>query len=134
MKILRTSDAAGVTGVIVCRGQTDIYNPNVIRSSLGAFFSVSLVESSVSAAISWLKEHHIQILAATPQAKVEHTQIDYTKPYAIVLGSEDKGVSPVWLDAADFKIKIPMQGQVDSLNVSTAAAIILYEALRQRRG
>jgi RNA methyltransferase, TrmH family len=130
--ILRTADAAAVCGIIVCDSRTDIYNPNVIRSSLGAFFTIPVVESSVTAALTWLKEQRIKILTTTLQAKLEYTRIDYADPCAIVLGSEDKGVSSAWLDAADFKVKIPMQGQVDSLNVATAAAIILYEALRQK--
>lgn len=132
--ILRTADAAAVTGVIVCDTQTDIYNPNVIRSSLGTFFTVPVVAASTSNTLQWLKKNHLRIIATTPSAKVEYTRIDYKNPCAIVLGSEDQGISPVWLDSAELKIKIPMQGQVDSLNVSTAAAIILYEALRQRRG
>lgn len=130
--ILRTADATRVDGVIVCDNQTDIYNPNCLRSSLGAFFTLPVVQTSSQKTIQWLKEHRVKIIATTPRAKVAFTKIDYRNSCSIVLGSEDKGISPAWLEAADFKIKIPMRGQVDSLNVSVAAAIILYEALRQK--
>ncbi|MDP3143324.1 MAG: RNA methyltransferase [Candidatus Omnitrophota bacterium] len=131
--ILRSADAIGVNGVIVCNGKTDICNPNVIRSSRGTLFALPVVETTTPNSISWLKKNNIKIIAATPLAKVEYSKMDYKNSCAIVLGSEDKGISPAWLNVAEFKIKIPMKGQADSLNVSIAAAVILYEALRQRR-
>lgn len=130
--LLRTSDAAGVDGVIVCDSKTDIYNPNVIRSSMGAVFTVPVVQADGHAVLEWLKKNRIKVIAATPSARTEYTRIDYKDACAIVLGSENKGISLVWADGADSKIKIPMCGQADSLNVSVAAAIILYEALRQQ--
>lgn len=131
--ILRTADAAAVTAVIVCDAQTDLYNPNVIRSSRGAIFTVPAVQSPGKAVLAWLKANQIKLIAATGFAATDYTTADFSSPCAIVLGSEDKGISPQWLNAADLKIKIPMSGQVDSLNVSVAAAIVLYEAVRQRR-
>jgi len=130
--ILRTADATGVEGVIVCDNQTDIYNPNVIRSSLGTFFAVPVVKTSSQDAIRWFKDNSIKIIAAILQAKTGYSQIDYKDTCALVLGSEDKGLSSAWLKESDFKIKIPLLGQADSLNVSVAAAVILYEAIRQR--
>jgi TrmH family RNA methyltransferase len=131
--VLRTSDAAGADAVIVCDSRTDIFNPNVIRSSRGTFFTLPVVEASNLEALLWLKQNQIQIISSSPDAKLEYTQVDFRKPSAVVLGSEHKGLSPFWLNSCELKIKIPMKGQVDSLNVSTAAAIILYEAVRQRR-
>jgi len=130
--ILRSCDGAGAQGVIVCSNQTDIYNPNVIRSSRGTFFTVPVIEAASKDAITWFKDNQIKIIVSTPTAKVEYFQINYRNSCAVVLGSENKGVSALWQEAADFKIKIPMRGQADSLNVSTAGAVILYEALRQR--
>ncbi|MDP3014394.1 MAG: RNA methyltransferase [Candidatus Subteraquimicrobiales bacterium] len=130
--ILRSADSVGAKGIIVCDNQTDIYNPNVIRSSRGTFFTVPVVEATSRDAIQWLKQNQVKIIVSTPMAKVEYYQLDYKDSCAIVLGSEDKGISSAWQEAAGFKIKIPMRGQADSLNVSIAAAVILYEALRQR--
>ena len=130
--ILRTCDAAGVDGLLVCDGQTDIYNPNVIRASLGTVFGVRVVQSTQKDALKFLKDSNIQICAATPQAATSYFQMNFKGPAAIVLGSEEKGLSDFWLNHADRKVKIPMRGKADSLNVSATAAIVVYEALRQR--
>ena len=130
--ILRTCEAAGVDGLLVCDGQTDIYNPNVIRASLGTVFGVRVVQSTQKDALKFLKDSNIQICAATPQAATSYFQMNFKVPVAIVLGSEEKGLSDFWLNHADRKVKIPMRGKADSLNVSATAAIVVYEALRQR--
>lgn len=130
--ILRTADAAGIDGLIVSDGQTDIYNPNVIRASLGAVFSVRVVESTQKETLKFLKDRNIEIYAATPRGTKSHFETNFKGPAAIVLGSEEKGLSDFWLRAADRQIKLPMHGKADSLNVSTTAGIIVYEALRQR--
>jgi len=130
--ILRTADAAGADAVILCDPQTDFYNPNVIRASQGTVFSVQTAVCASSEAIGWLKRKKIKIFAAAPRAKKIYTRADFTGPAAIVIGSEHKGLSEAWLSAADEPIKIPMRGAIDSLNASVTAAIILFEATRQK--
>jgi TrmH family RNA methyltransferase len=129
--ILRTADAAGVDGVIVCGG-VELHNPNVVRASLGALFTVPLAEATTEAAIGWLKARSIHIVAATPEAATRYTAIDMRGAVAIVTGSEAEGVSPAWLAAADARVVIPMFGEADSLNLATATALLLYEVVRQR--
>lgn len=130
--ILRTCDAAGVDGVIITDAKTDLYNPNVIRASLGTVFTVNAVVSSNEAVLRLLKEKKINICAALPKAKGLYTQMNWVGPFAIVLGSEEEGLSDFWDKNADARVKIPMYGHADSLNVSTSAAILIYEAIRQR--
>ena len=130
--ILRTADAAGADAVLVCDPRTDIYNPNVIRSSLGAVFSNKVITCASAEAIAWLKEKGIRIVAATPHADCSYHEADFKGPVAIALGTEADGLTDTWLKAADAKVRIPMGGKVDSLNVSASCAILLYEALRQR--
>ncbi|MBU0721905.1 RNA methyltransferase [Patescibacteria group bacterium] len=130
--ILRTADAAGADAAIINDPKTDIYNPNVIRASQGTVFTVPAILSSIDETVSFCKNNKIKILATTPEAKVEYSRTDYKQGCAIVMGAEDKGLSEEWLAVADEKIKINMRGQIDSLNVSVAAAIILFEAIRQR--
>lgn len=135
--ILRTADAAGVDAVIAPiapggRG-TDLHNPNVIRASLGAYFTVPVVAAPATEIIEWLGERDIEIIAATPAAARLYTDVDLTGPVAIVMGSEAWGLSETWLAAADRPVRIPMAGQVDSLNLSAATALLLYEVVRQRR-
>ncbi len=130
--ILRTADAAGVDAILVCDAHTDIYNPNVVRASRGTLFTVPTVELSNMDAFNFLRENRINILAATPQAEAEYIQQDLSGPLAITVGTEDKGLSDFWLQKADLKVKIPMVGKVNSLNVSIATAVIVYEAIRQR--
>lgn len=131
--ILRSCDAASVEAVIVCDGKTDIYNPNCMRASLGAFFNVAVVEETSLNAITWLKKNNLKIFLTTPQADSEYTKADFLGPTALVLGSEDKGLSPIWFKEPNLKIKIPMMGKIDSLNVAMAASVLMFEALRQRR-
>ena len=131
--ILRSADAAGVDGVIVCDQCTDIYNPNVVRSSIGTIFSTQVATGSSREVINWLKEKRILTVAASPGATKEYTDIDFRTPVAIVLGSEKLGLSDEWLNMVDKQASIPMHGQADSLNVATSTAVFLYEAIRQRR-
>ena len=130
--ILRSSDAVGLDGLIVCDRCTDIFNPNVVRASVGTLFSVPVVESSGKETLEWLKQQGISILAATPSATQEFTQVDMTVPLAIALGTEQIGLSKLWMENADIQVRIPMRGIADSLNVAMAATLLLYEALRQR--
>ena len=130
--ILRSADAVGATAVIVCDKQTDLFNPNVIRASTGAIYSVPLAEATSQEALAWLKNLGIKTLAATPHTDLKHTDVDMKQGVAIVVGAEQYGLSPFWMDSADLKVVIPMLGLMDSLNVATAATILLYEAARQR--
>ncbi|HXF85048.1 MAG TPA: RNA methyltransferase [Anaerolineales bacterium] len=130
--ILRTADAARVDAVLVCDPRVDAWNPNVVRASRGAVFSVPLVECDAVSALEWLRGRKIRIIAATPSAEVLYTDIDFSHPAAIAVGVEDRGLSDFWLSSADVKVKIPMMGKVNSLNVSVSAALIVYEAVRQR--
>ena len=129
--ILRSADAAGVTGLIVCDSQTDIWNPNVIRASQGAFCTVPIAIATAPVVLDWLRQCHIQILVATPLARQCYTEIDLRLPSALIMGAEHAGVSAIW--HSEIPIRIPMAGQVDSLNVAQAASILLFEAMRQRR-
>lgn len=130
--ILRTADAAGISGVILTESATDLYNPNTIRASLGAVFSVNVALCDNKTAYDFLMAHKIHIVATTPEAKKKYTQVDLREPLALVMGSEDKGLSPFWLERSMTNVFIPMKGAIDSLNVSTAAAVLLYEIIRQR--
>lgn len=130
--ILRSADAAGVDAVIVCDPLTDLYNPNLIRSSIGGIFTVPCVACSSEECIHFLKEHHIQILTAQLQDSHLYYDIDMKVGTAIVMGTEATGLTSIWREAADAHIRIPMLGKLDSLNVSTSAAILMYEAVRQR--
>ena len=130
--ILRTADAARVDVVLACDRRVDVWNPNVVRASRGALFSVPVVECDNAAALEWLKRHGIRVLAATPSAQVEYSAADLSEPVAIVVGTEDEGLSEFWMSAADLRVKIPMMGRVNSLNVSVSTALIVYEAVRQR--
>jgi len=130
--ILRTADAAGVDGVIVCAGNTDLHNPNVIRASLGTLFTVPVAEAPTPETIAWLRANGMTIVAATPAASNFYTKVNLTRPLAIVLGSEATGLGVEWLAAADQTVTIPMFGAADSLNLATATALLLYEVVRQR--
>jgi TrmH family RNA methyltransferase len=130
--MLRTADAAAVDAVIVCEPTTDPFNPNVIRASLGCIFLVPLAISSTADALRWLVERGITTFAATPAASLPYWQADLRKPSAIAVGSEQYGLTETWLQEAGEKIRIPMGGQVDSLNAAMAAGVILFEAVRQR--
>jgi TrmH family RNA methyltransferase len=132
--LLRTADGAGADAVIVCDAATDLNNPNVIRASIGTLFYLPIAEASTEETISFLKEKGIRTLSAMPEATMKYTEIDLRGPTAIVVGAEDRGLSAVWETQADLNVNIPMLGKNDSLNVSVSAAILLYEAVRQRRG
>jgi TrmH family RNA methyltransferase len=132
--ILRTADAAGVDGLILCSGGTDLENPNVIRASLGTRFTVPVAEAPTADVIAWLRQHQISTVAATPDAPVRYTDVDLTTPVAIITGSEAQGLSDQWLKAADLRVSIPMFGAADSLNLATSTALMLYEVVRQRHG
>jgi len=130
--ILRSADAAGVDAVIVCDQCTDIYNPNVIRASIGTIFAIPVIETSSVDTLAWLREYKIKILAATPHAQKEYTSADLRQGVAIVVGAEHAGLSDFWMNKADLQVKIPMRGQADSLNVAATTTILLFEAVRQR--
>ncbi len=130
--ILRTADAAGVDGMISCDPHTDWGNPNVVRASKGALFSVPVADASTQQTIKWLKSKQIRIIAGIAQDSTRYTDADLTGPVAIVVGTEKYGLSQDWIDQADEKVWIPMSGRVNSLNVATAAALLIYEVVRQR--
>ena len=131
--ILRSADAAGADAVIVCDPLTDLQNPNLIRSSVGAFFSVPAVACTSAECISFLKQRSIRILTAQLQDSSLYYDTDMRQPTAIVMGTEATGLTNQWREAADAHIRIPMLGRIDSLNVSVSAAILLFEAVRQRQ-
>lgn len=131
--ILRTAEAVRAEAIIINDAKIDIYNPNVIRASQGAVFMVPTVLSSVSQTIEFCKSNKIKMFAAAPAARKQYTEVNYNSGCAVVMGTEDKGLSKEWLKAADEKIKIKMSGQIDSLNISVSAAVILFEAIRQRQ-
>ena len=130
--ILRSADAAKVAAVIVCDRTTDIHNPNVVRASTGTMFSVPIVEATSDEALAWLKAKGFKILAATPHAEKLHFEVELTGNVAIALGAEQYGLTAKWMDGAELRVRIPMLGLADSLNVSAAATILVYEAVRQR--
>ena len=130
--VLRSADAAGADAVIVCDPLTDLYNPNLIRSSIGAIFTVPVVTASSEETIKWLKDNNIQILTAQLQDSQWYYDTSMLGPTAIVMGTESTGLTQIWRNAADAHIRIPMLGRLDSLNVSVSAAILLFEAVRQR--
>jgi RNA methyltransferase, TrmH family len=130
--ILRTADAAGVTAVIATDPVTDWGNPNVIRASKGTIFTVPVAASTSDQVLSWLADHGLALVATTPDATTLLGQADLTGPVAIAVGSEKSGLPPDWLARAQVRLRIPMFGHADSLNVATSAAITCYEAVRQR--
>jgi TrmH family RNA methyltransferase len=130
--ILRTADAANVDAVIICDPQTDFYNPNVIRSSLGCVFTKQVASATSEETITWLQKNKIEIFCTYLQASKPYHTIDYQKPSAIVMGTEATGLTDVWVKNSNANIIIPMLGKIDSMNVSTAAAVVVYEAKRQR--
>jgi RNA methyltransferase, TrmH family len=130
--ILRSADAAGCDAVIVCDPVTDLFNPNVVRASTGVLFSVPCVVEESAAVAAWLKTLGIRTVATTPGAKALYTDSDLRGPLAVIMGSEQYGLSEFWLGNADLPVRIPMAGQADSLNVAMAALITLFEAVRQR--
>jgi TrmH family RNA methyltransferase len=130
--ILRSADAAGVDAVIVADGATDLYNPNTIRASIGTVFRDNVCEATTAETLAWLRKQKVRILASRPDAAVEYTAANLTGAAAIVLGSEANGLSESWTGDDVTAVKLPMHGIADSLNVSTTAAVLFYEARRQR--
>lgn len=130
--VLRTADAAQVDAVIVCDPGTDLYNPNTIRSSVGCFFTVPIAVCSSEEALKFLRDRQIKSFAAELQASQWYHETDFREPSAIVMGTEADGLTDFWLSNADNRIKIPMRGAIDSLNVSVSTAVITFEAMRQR--
>jgi len=130
--VLRSADGAGVSAVIVADGGSDLYNPNVIRASMGTVFTLPVCVASIAETLAWLREHKFAIFAARVDGSIEYTACDFTAPCAIVLGSESDGLSDAWRGVDIQPIRLPMHGVADSLNLSTAAAVLFYEAGRQR--
>ncbi|WP_165044160.1 RNA methyltransferase [Dysgonomonas sp. ZJ709] len=130
--ILRTADAAQIDAVIICDPTTDLYNPNAIRSSVGCSFTVQTAICTSHEALGFLKEKNIKSYAAELQASQWYQDTDFTQPSAIVMGTEADGLTATWLNNADARIKIPMRGKIDSLNVSVSTAVLTFEAMRQR--
>jgi TrmH family RNA methyltransferase len=130
--ILRTADAGAVDAVIVCDPTTDVNNPNVVRASKGTLFSLPVVAAGSVETLEWVRSQGITAVAATPNASLVYTDADLRGPAAIVVGREDLGLSETWMAGADVAVRIPMMGKINSLNVATAAALLVYEAVRQR--
>lgn len=131
--ILRSADGAGADAVIVCDRCTDIYNPNCVRSSVGTLFALPVIEAQSADALLWLQKYKIKVVAASPAAKMDFTEADLRGPVAVVVGTEQLGLSEQWMRASDIQVAIPMKGIADSLNVSNAATLLMYEILRQRK-
>ncbi len=130
--ILRSSDAAGVDALIVCDKKTDLFNPNVVRASVGTLFTVQTLEATTEETLAYFKQHNIKTLAATPHAEKLYTEVDLKQPLALIVGTEQVGLTDKWMKEADLKVKIPMMGVADSLNVATATTLLLFEVVRQR--
>lgn len=130
--ILRTADAAHVDALLLCDPRVDLWNPNVVRASRGAVFSVPVAECDNASALEWLRAREVRVLAATPSAEVVYSDVNLRESIAIAVGTEDEGLSDFWMSTADVKVRIPMMGKINSLNVSVSTALIVYEALRQR--
>ena len=132
--MLRTADAAGVEAVVAVDPVTDWGNPNLVRASKGTVFSVPVASASTAEALKWLSDNGIPLAATTPDTDLYYTDVDYTGPMAIAVGAEKYGLTDDLLAAAEYRIRIPMVGRANSLNVAASAAVVIYEAVRQRRG
>jgi len=136
--MLRSADGAGLDGVILAEGRTDRYNPSTIRASLGTVFQPNICTATTSETVCWLRQQHLPVVVARPDADRLYTQVDFRPGAAIVLGSEAEGLSLEWREDPEWQgvqvhpVKLPMRGIADSLNVSAAAAVLFYEAVRQR--
>jgi len=130
--MLRTADAAGVDDVVAADPVTDWGNPNVVRASKGTVFALPVASATTAEALAWLGTHGIRLVVTTPETDLLHTDVDYTGRVAIAVGSEKHGADRTLLDAAAHRVRIPMHGKANSLNVAASAAIVLYEAVRQR--
>ncbi|WP_299799080.1 RNA methyltransferase [uncultured Maribacter sp.] len=131
--LLRTADAANLDAVLIANPKTDLYNPNIIRSSVGCVFSRNVKMGNTTEIISFLKKEGFQIFCAALSASKDYTTVDFKEPTAIVVGTEHSGLSYEWLENSTQNIIIPMEGQIDSMNVSVSAAILIFEAKRQRK-
>lgn len=131
--MIRSADGAGADAVVVCDPATDAFNPNVIRASLGTVFSLPVACASSDDTYRWLKEKALTVVAAQPGGSVHYCDVNYQRGTALAIGSEHRGLSVVWLERADVRVHIPMNGRADSLNAAMAATILLFEAARQRR-
>ena len=130
--LIRTADAAGVEAVVSAGELTDWLNPNVVRASKATVMTVSVASATAGEAVKWARDQHLQLVVATPEADELYTEVDLSGPVAIVVGTEHEGVSAELKAAADIRVRIPMNGVIDSLNAATAAALVVYEAVRQR--
>jgi TrmH family RNA methyltransferase len=130
--LLRTADAANLDAVIIANPKSDMYNPNIVRSSVGCLFTNPIATGSTSEIIAYLQQKNIAIFCATLQDSASYHTQNFNQPTAIVVGTEATGLSNEWRDAATKNIIIPMQGEIDSMNVSVAAAVLIFEAKRQR--
>jgi TrmH family RNA methyltransferase len=130
--VLRTADAAGLDAVILCDPQTDLFNPNTIRSSIGCIFTLPVITATSAETLDWLKKNQIHSFGTALTAKKFYYDSGLNRPCAVIMGTEATGLSPTWLEGADELIRIPMRGRIDSMNVSVSAAIVVFEALRQR--
>lgn len=130
--ILRSADATGADTVIVCDQVTDVFNPNVVRSSLGTLFSVPVAQANRDQTVEWCRLHGVNLVAATPQATKSYTSVDYSKPVALVIGSEAEGLDDEWFENAEEVVCLPQLGRSDSINAAMAATVMLFEARRQR--
>ena len=131
--ILRSADAVGADATIVVDRVTDIYNPNVVRASVGTLFTQPVIEASSQDVLSWIKSQNIQVVTTSPRAQKVYTEVDYKRPVAIIVGCEQYGLPEEWLSLADENVYIPMCGEADSLNAATCTTLMLYEVLRQRQ-
>ena len=130
--MLRSADGAGVSALVIADGRTDLYNPNAIRASLGTIFTMLVCAATTAETLDWLRQRRLKIFAARVDGSVGHAKVDYRGPAAIVLGSEASGLSAAWRADDIVAVHLPMLGAADSLNVSATAAVLFYEALRQR--
>lgn len=130
--VLRSADAAGASGVIVCDEVTDLFNPNVVRASLGTVFCVPVAQTTFAEMVQWSRNHGISLVVASPESKTPYTHVDFTVSVGLVVGNEARGLGDEWLDSAKDVVSIPQMGKADSLNAAMAATIMLFEARRQR--
>lgn len=130
--MLRSADAAGVDGVILSDRTTDLFNPNVVRASVGTLFTQDVYQETNENVLAWVRKRGLTLVATTPHAKKVYTEVPLQGSVAILVGTEQYGLSSFWLEAADIQVQIPMLGVADSLNVATACTLVLYEVLRQR--
>lgn len=130
--MVRSADSGGVEGVIVCNGITDIFHPNIIRNSIGTVFTIPIVTTAFPPLQLWLQRHNIKVVGSSPSAAVSYLSVDYTVPTAIVVGSETNGLNSEWFEFVNEMVSLPQLGSAESLNAGVAAAIMIFEACRQK--